>query len=113
MALQDTTDHTADHEPRCEFAETLFTEGECQKTGEVKFDGSLLCVPHAELLKLKVRECTLLGTVFELDKWLDNPNNRADELRWRRLLRERDEVVDQLRFNRMLLEAHEEAIQHR
>jgi hypothetical protein len=48
-----------------------------------------------------------------MDKWLDNPNNRADELRWRRLLRERDEVVDQLRFNRMLLEAHEEAIQHR
>ena len=113
MALEDKNAQPADHEPRCEFAETLFSEGECQRLGEVQFDGSLLCVPHAELLRLKVREGTLLGTVFEMDKWLDNPNNRADELRWRRLLRERDEVVDQLRFNRMLLEAHEEAIQHR
>ena len=113
MALEDKNAQPADHEPRCEFAETLFSEGECQRLGEVQFDGSLLCVPHAELLRLKVREGTLLGTVFELDKWLDNPNNRADELRWRRLLRKRDEVVDQLRFNRMLLEAHEEAIQHR
>jgi hypothetical protein len=109
MALEDKNAQPADHEPRCEFAETLFTEGECQRLGEVQFDGSLLCVTHAELLRLKVRECTLLGTVFELDKWLDNPNNRADELRWRRLLRERDEVVEQLRFNRMVLEAHEEA----
>jgi hypothetical protein len=113
MALKDTTDHTADQQGHCEFDKPFFSEGECQRTGEVQFDGSLLCVPHAELLRLKVRECTLLGTVFELDKWLDNPNHRADELRWRRLLRERDEVVDQLRFNRMLLEAHEEAIQHR
>jgi hypothetical protein len=113
MALEAKNAQTTDQQPHCEFAKTLFTEGECQRLGEVQFDGSLLCVPHAELLKLKVRECTLLGTVFELDKWLDNPNHRADELRWRRLLRERDEVVDQLRFNRMLLEAHEEAIQHR
>jgi hypothetical protein len=112
MALEEANAQPADHEPRCEFAETLFSEGECQKLGEVQFDGSLLCVPHVELLRLKVRECTLLGTVFELDKWLDNPNHRADELRWRRLLRERDEVVDQLRFNRMLLEAHEEANLH-
>lgn len=113
MALEGANAQSADYEPRCEFAETLFSEGECQRLGEVQVDGSLLCVPHAELLRLKVREDTLLGTVFELDKWLDNPNNRADELRWRRLLRQRDEVVEQLRFNRMLLEAHEEAIQHR
>jgi hypothetical protein len=76
-------------------------------------DGSVLCVPHAKLLRLKVRVDTMLGTVFEMDKWLDNPDNRANELRWRRLLRERDEVVEQLRFNRTLLEAHEQAIQQR
>jgi hypothetical protein len=109
VSSENTNKFFSDQQPRCEIAKTLFTEGECQRLGEVQFDGSLLCVTHAELLRLKVRECTLLGTVFELDKWLDNPNNRADELRWRRLLRERDEVVDQLRFNRMLLEAHEEA----
>ena len=113
MALEDTTDHTADQQARCEFDKPFFTEGECQRLGEVQVDGSLLCVPHTELLRLQAQEGTLLVRVFELDKWLDNPNNRADELRWRRLLRERDEVVDQLRFNRRLLEAHEEAIQHR
>jgi hypothetical protein len=113
MALEEANAQPADHEPRCEFAETLFTEGECQRLGEVQVDGSLLCVPHAELLRLKVREGTLLGTVFEMDKWLDEPNNRVDQLRWQRVLHQRDEVLEQLRFNRMLLEAHEEAIQHR
>ena len=55
---------------------------------------------------MEAREGNLLGTVFEMDKWLDNPSNRADELRWRRLMHERDEAVEQLRFNRALSEAH-------
>jgi hypothetical protein len=113
MALKDTTDHTADQQARCEFDKPFFSEGECQWPGKVQFDGSLLCVPHAELLRLKVKENILLGTVFEMDKWLDELNNRADQLHWQRVLHQRDEVVDQLRFNRTLLEAHEEAIQHR
>ena len=66
---------------------------------------------YGKQLRLEAQESTLLGTVFEMDKWLDNPDNRADQLRWRRLLRERDEVVEQLRFNRKLLEAHKEANQ--
>ena len=113
MALEDTNVHTTEVQPRCEYGKPLFTEGECQRTGEVQVDGSLLCVPHAELLRLEVQNSTLLGTVFEMDKWLDNPDNRADELRWRRVLRERDEVVEQLRFNRTLIEAHKEANQQR
>jgi len=113
MALEAKNAQTTDQQPRCEFAKTLFTEGECQRLGEVQFDGSLLCVPHAELLRLKVREGTLLGTAFEMDRWLDNPNNRVDQLHWQRVLHQRDEVVEQLRFNRTLLEAHEEAIQQR
>jgi hypothetical protein len=113
MALKDTTDHTADQQARCEFDKPFFSEGECQWPGEVQLDGSLLCVPHAELLRLEVKENILLGTVFEMDKWLDELNNRADQLHWQRVLHQRDEVVDQLRFNRTLLEAHEEAIQHR
>jgi hypothetical protein len=79
----------------------------------VQLDGSLLCVPHAKLLRLEVQESTLLDKVFEMDKWLDDPNNRADELHWRRVLRERDEDVEQLRFNRTLIEAHKEANQQR
>jgi hypothetical protein len=113
MALQDTNDHTADQQPRCEFDKTLFSVGECQRTGEVQLDGSLLCVSHAEQLRLEVRESTLLGRVFEMDKWLDNPNNRVDQLHWQRVLHQRDEVVEQLRFNRTLLEAHKEANQQR
>jgi hypothetical protein len=105
----DGTDHqTTELRPRCESGKTLFAEGDCRRSGEVQVDGSLLCVPHAQLLRLQVRENLSLGRVFEMDKWLDDPNNRADQLRWQRVLRERDEAVEQLRFNRTLLEAHRE-----
>jgi hypothetical protein len=107
LALEDTNVHTTEQQPRCEYDKTLFS-GECPRTGEVQLDGSVLCVPHAKLLRLEVRESTLLGTVFEMDKWLDNLSNRADELRWRRLMHEREEVVEQLRFTRTLIEAHKE-----
>jgi hypothetical protein len=69
---------------------------------------------HAtELLRLEAREKAMLGKVFEMDKWLDEPNNRAGGLHWRRVLRERDEALEQLRFNRTLIEAHKEANQQR
>lgn len=103
---------TAHHQQlRCEYGKTLFGEGECQRFGEAQLDGSLLCAPHAKLLRLQVQESTLLSKVFELDKWLDNPANRADQLHWRRVLRERDEALEQLRFNRTLIEVHKERYQ--
>jgi hypothetical protein len=77
-------------------------------TGEVQLDGSLLCVPHAKLLRLEAQEDTLLDMVFEIDKWLDNPDNQADELRWRRLIHQRDEAVEHLRYTRILIDAHKE-----
>jgi hypothetical protein len=98
----------AQPQPRCEHGKTLFFEGGCRSTGEVRSDGSLLCASHAKLGRLEAREHALLGKVFEMDKWLDHPNNRADDLHWRRVLRERDETVEQLRFNRTLIEAHRE-----
>jgi len=113
LALEDTNVHTTDQRPRCESGKTLFSEGECPRSGEVQLDGSLLCVSHAELLRLERRENTLLGTVFEMDNWLDNPNNRTDQLHWRRVLIQRDEVVEQLRFNRTLIEARKVAAQQR
>ncbi len=106
MAPHGTDHQTAEQRPRCEFGKTLYAEGECRRPGEVQVDGSLLCVPHAQLLRLRVKENLSLGSVFEMDKWLDDPNNRADQLRWQRVLRERDEVEEQLRFNRMLTETH-------
>jgi hypothetical protein len=111
LALKETSEQSAEPWARCEFGKTLFTEGECQRPGEVRLDGSLLCVPHAKLLRLRVRESTLLGTVFEMDKWLDNPSNRADQLRWHRVRREQEETVEALRFTHMLIEAHKEADQ--
>ena len=69
---------------------------------------------HAtELLRLEAREEAMLGKVFEMDRWLDERNNRADGLHWRRVLRERDEALEQLRFNRTLIEAHKEANRQR
>jgi hypothetical protein len=111
MALKDTTDHTEDQQARCEFDKPFFSEGECQWPGEVQLDGSLLCVPHAELLRLEAREGTLLVRVFEMDKWLDGPGTRANQSRWWRVLRQRDEAVERLRLNRKLIEAHKEAVQ--
>ena len=105
MPLGDTNGHNADQRLRCEYGKTLFGRGECPRVGEIQLDGSLLCVAHTKQLRLEERESALLGTVFEMDQWLENPGNRADELRWRRLLHERDEVVEQLRFNRTLIEA--------
>ncbi len=113
MALEDTNGHTTELQPRCEYVTPLFSEGECRMTGEVQLDGSVLCVPHAELLRLVDQNSTLLGTVFELDKWLDNPDDRADELRWRRVLHQRYEAVEQLRTNSTLIEAHKVVAQQR
>ena len=108
MALEDTNVHTTELQPRCEYVTPLFSERECRMTGEVRSHGSLLCVSHAELLRLEEREGTMLGRVFEMDKWLDNPDNRADELRWRRVLHQRDEAVEHLSYTRILVDAHKE-----
>ncbi len=108
MPPEATDAHAADERARCEVGKTLFADGECRRLGEVQSDGSLLCVHHAKLLRLEVREEDLLGTVFEMDEWLENPDNRADQLHWRRLLRDRDETVEELRFNRTLIAAHKE-----
>ena len=96
-------EHTATQHSYCEFGNTLVGE-QCQRPGEVRLDGSLLCVRHAELLKLEDRSDTLLGMVFEMDKWLDDTHNHMNELRWRRVLRQRDELVEELRSTRTQIE---------
>jgi hypothetical protein len=91
---------TTDQQPRCEIGKILTSEGRCQRLGEVNLDGSLLCVLHAELLKVEGRSEAMLGMVFMMDQWLESTDGEADELRVRRVERERNEVVEQLRFNR-------------
>ena len=55
---------------------------------------------HAELLNLEDRSETMLGMVFQMDQWLDNVDGEADQERVRRVEQQRNEVVEQLRFNR-------------
>ena len=102
MALEEDTNEQfpTDQQPRCEIGKTLIAEGECQRLGEVQLDGTLLCTPHAELLRLEGRSEAMLGMVFEMDEWLDSVDGEADELRVGRVEQQRNEVVEQLRFNR-------------
>jgi hypothetical protein len=99
-ADEDTNEHFADQQPRCEIDKILIAEGECRRLGEVQLDGSVLCVAHAELLRLQNRSETMLGEVFQMDEWLESVDGEADELRVRRAEHHRNELVEQLRFER-------------
>jgi hypothetical protein len=100
MALEATNEQFADQQSHCEIHKVRKAEGECGRLGEVQFDGSVLCVSHAELLRLKDRSETMLGTVFEMDQWLESVDGQADELRVRRIEHQRNEVIEQLRVDR-------------
>ena len=104
MAPEDTNEQFADQQPRCEIGKTLTAEGECQRPGEIQLDGSRVCVAHAELLRLGERSEALLGEVFKMDEWLESVDGQADELRVRRAEHHRNELVEQLRFNRTQME---------
>src|SRR5215218_1446637 len=95
----DTNEQFADQQSHCEIDKIRKAEGECLRLGEVQVDGSVLCMSHAELLRLKDRSETMLGTVFEMDQWLESVDGEADELRVRRIEHQRNEIVEQLRFD--------------
>ncbi len=95
----DTNEQFAYQQSRCEIDKILTAEGECRRLGEVQVDGRLLCVSHAKLLRLKDRSETMLGTVFEMDQWLESVDGEADELRVPRIEHQRNEIVEQLRFD--------------
>jgi hypothetical protein len=98
---QDTNEQfISDQRPRCEIGKDLIAGEECQRPGEVQLDGSLLCKHHAELLKVEGRSEAMLGEVFKMDEWLESVDGEADEERVRRAEHHRNELVEQLRFNR-------------
>src|SRR3954453_10685664 len=76
---EDTNKQFTDQRPRCEIGKTLIAKGDCRRLGEVQLDGSLLCVAHAELLRLGERSETMLGKVFEMDQWLESVDGEVDE----------------------------------
>jgi hypothetical protein len=100
----DTTEQFADQQIHCEIDKIRKAEGECLRPGEVQLDGSLLCVGHAELLRLTDHSETMLGEVFEMDQWLESVDGQADELGVRRAEHRRNDLAEQLRLNRMHIE---------
>jgi hypothetical protein len=91
-------------EQRCEFVESLF-EGECHSPGKVLYQGQLLCVPHAKLLKLENHAATLLDRVFRADEWLENDEDLTNQEGAEYVRREREETVAQLRLIRVQIMA--------
>jgi hypothetical protein len=77
-------------------------EGECQRPGELRYRGVLLCEAHATLLKLQDKAAAVLGSVFRMDEWMKRNASRngsasADEEFVGRIQHERDEAVGALR----------------
>jgi hypothetical protein len=100
----DTNERSASQQPRCEIGKIRKAEGECLMLGEVQFDGSVLCSRHAEMLRLEDNSETMLGEMFEMDQWLESIDGQTDELRVRRAQHHRDDLVEQIKFNRWLVE---------
>jgi len=56
----------------------------------------------------------MLGQVFGMDQWLDSVDGQVDELRVRRAEHHRNELVEQLRFNRTRISLiREELFKHK
>ena len=105
MAQEEDADvHSADQQPLCEIDKIREAEGECLRPGEVQLDGGVLCLRHAELLRLEDHSETMLGEVFEMDQWLESVDGQADESRVRRAEHHRNELVEQIRSNRTRIE---------
>jgi hypothetical protein len=100
----DTNKQSADQQSRCEIGEIRKAEGGCLRPGEVQLDSKVLCPRHAELLRLEDYSETMLGEVFEMDQWLESVDGQADELRVRRAEHHRNDLVEQIRFNRWLVQ---------
>jgi hypothetical protein len=100
-------------QPRCAIEKTHLG-GECQRPGEVRYKGMiLLCGPHAALLQLEDRAEAVLGSVFQMEEWLEeNGSSRADEEYLGRIRHEREEALAALRLIRVQIRsARKEALQ--
>jgi hypothetical protein len=105
-------------QPHCEIETTLSggAEGECHEPGEVLYRGALLCGSHSALLDLEDRAEAVLGSVFQMDKWLEdkawsrNGSTSADEEFVGRIRYERDEALAALRLMRGQIRSAREAL---
>jgi hypothetical protein len=111
--------NSANSQPHCEIEKTLSgggAEGECQNLGEVLYRGARLCGSHAALLELEDKAETVLGSVFQMDEWLEdkawgrNGSTSADEEFVGRIQYERDEALAALRLMREQIRSAREAL---
>jgi hypothetical protein len=110
MPQEAADDNTAVSQPRCEIENTLLDE-ECERPGEVRYGGMLLCAPHAALLGLENRAEALLGSVFRMDEWMEeNGSSSSDEEFVGRLRHEREEIMAALRLTRAQLRTARKAL---
>src|SRR5215207_2067701 len=113
MRRDDADGNSSLSQPRCEIEKTPL-EGECQRPGEVRYKGIiLLCGPHAALLELEDRAQAVLGSVFQMDEWLEgNGSAGAEEEYLGRIQHEREEAVAALRHIReQIRSARKEVLQ--
>jgi hypothetical protein len=113
--------NTAVSQPRCEIEKTPLAGDECERSGEVRYRGTLLCGPHAALLGLEERAEALLGSVFQMDEWMEangsskngsskNGSSAADEEFVGRIRHERDDARDALRLTRVQIRSARKAL---
>ena len=109
MAQEEDHGNTVVSQPRCEIAKTILDE-KCERPGDVRYGGVLLCAPHAELLELEERAQALLASVFRMDEWMEENGNAAvDDEFVGRIRREREESVGALRLTRAQLRSTRKA----
>jgi len=80
----------------------------------VRYKGILLvCRPHAALLELEDRAQAVLGSVFQMDEWLqENGSTGADEEYLGRIRHEREEAIAALQLIRVQIRsARKEVLQ--
>jgi hypothetical protein len=110
MRPEEDNGNTVVPQPRCEIAKTILDQ-ECERAGEVRHGGVLLCGPHAQLLGLEHQSEALLGSVFRLDEWMEeNGSAAADDEFVGRIRREREEALGALRLNRVQLRSARKAL---
>lgn len=105
---QEAQDHDAeqrstDRRTLCEYERTL-TGTVCEEPGEIRYAGVFVCQEHAPLLALEERTDILMGTLLSLDREVEIPEVREDELRLRRLKHRIEDIEQQLRINRLELD---------
>jgi hypothetical protein len=112
MPQEETDGNTALSQPRCEIEKTSLVDEECERPGQIRYGGVLLlCGPHAALLGLEDRAEALLGSVLQMDEWMEkNWSSATDEEFVGRIRHERDDALGALRLTRVQIRSTREVL---